>query len=134
MGGVRVEFDSDLSNCLPFDVAYKDLRNNTNPILYREHTRYELLGKVEVPIVAIRGSSNRKPEKFVLERRFPGDDGFAPYLSFHFADGIQGDLEVSYDALRREFTVRDVSTNTVGEAKDVADTSIYRSPAQRGDL
>src|SRR5262249_5552647 len=86
MGTVRVEFDSDLSNCLPFDVAYKDLRNNTNPILYREHTRYERLEKRQIPAGAIRGSSNRKPEKFVLERRFPGDDGFAPYLSFHFAD------------------------------------------------
>ena len=31
--GRCVEFDSDLSNCLPFDVAYKDPRNNTNPLL-----------------------------------------------------------------------------------------------------
>jgi hypothetical protein len=134
MGGVRVEFDSDLSNCLPFDVAYKDLRNNTNPILYREHTRYERLEKTQIPAGAVRGSSNRRPEKFVLERRFPGDDGFSPYLSFHFADGIQGDLEVAYDAQQREFTVRDLATNSVGDFKDVSDSGLYRSPAQRGDL
>jgi molecular chaperone DnaK (HSP70) len=136
MGTVRVEFDSDLSNCLPFDLAYKDLRTNTNPILYREHTRYDRLEKRQIPIVAIGGAnaSARKLEKFVLERRFPGDDGFTPYLSFHFPDGIKGDLEVSYDSQDREFTVRDLATNTVGELKDVTDASLYRSPAQRGDL
>lgn len=136
MGTVRVEFDSDLSECLPFDVAYKDLRTNANPILYREHVRYDKLEKRVVPIVAIRGSSTaaRKLEKFVLERRFPGDDGFSPYLSFHFADGIQGDLEVSYDTQSREFSVRDTLANVAGELKDITDTGMYRSPAQRGDL
>jgi hypothetical protein len=139
MGTVRIEFDSDLSNCLPFDVAYKDLRTNTNPILYREHIRYDRLAAKAVPIIAIRGTPSpgspvRKLEKFILERRFPGDDGFSPYLAFHFADGIQGDLEVNYNAQDREFTVRDTLTGTAGEAKDVTDASIYRSPAQRGDL
>lgn len=136
MGTVRVEFDSDLSRRLPFDVAYKDLRTNANPILQREHTLYEQLEKKLVPVVAIRGSSSpaRKLETFVLERRFPGDDGFTPYLSFHFADGIQGDLEVAYDATEREFTVRDTLSNTMGELKDVAESGMYRSPAQRGDL
>jgi hypothetical protein len=136
MGTVRVEFDSDLSNCLPFDLAYKDLRTNTNPILYREHSRYDRLEKREIPIVAIAGAAaqTRKLEKFVLERRFPGDDGFVPYLSFHFPDGIKGDLEVRYDAQDREFSVRDTSSNTVGELKDVTDAGLYRSPVQRGDL
>jgi hypothetical protein len=136
MGTVRVEFDSDLSNCLPFDLAYKDVRTNTNPILYREHTRYERLEKREIPVGAIAGAaaSGRKLEKFVLERRFPGDDGFVPYLSFYFPDGIKGDLEVRYDAQEREFTVRDLATNTTGELKDVTDASLYHSPAQRGDL
>ncbi len=136
MGTVRVEFDSELSECLPFDVAYKDLRTNTNPILCREHVRYDKLENRVVPIVAIRGSSSagRKLEKFVLERRFPGDDGFSPYLSFHFPDGIQGDLEVSYDRQSREFSVRDTLANFTGELKDITDTGMYRSPAQRGDL
>src|SRR5262249_2656351 len=109
---------------------------NTNPILYREHTRYENLKPRPIQMTSVKGASSaaRKLEKFILERRFPGDDAFAPYLAFHFPDGIQGDLEVAYDPHQREFTVRDTRTNTFGEAKDVADTSIYRSPAQRGYL
>ena len=118
-------------------MAYKDLRTNTNPILYREHTRYERLEKRRSPIVAIRGTPGpraRKLETFMLERRFPGDDGFTPYLAFHFPDGIQGDLEVNYHCANREFGVRDTLTNTAGEVKDVTDAGMYRSPAQRGDL
>jgi molecular chaperone DnaK (HSP70) len=136
MGTVQIEFDSDLSNCLPFDVAYKDLRNNTYPILYREHLRYDRLEKKPIPIISIRSqaASTRKLEKFVLERRFPGDESFSPFLTFHFPDGIHGDLEVAYDPEQREFTVRDTSANVFGEQKDVTDNSIYRSPAQRGDL
>jgi molecular chaperone DnaK (HSP70) len=137
MGMVRIEFDSDLSNCLPYDVGYKDLRRNTYPYLYREHTRYDKLERRTVPIVAIRGSSgpsHRRLEKFVMDRRFPGDDSFVPFLVFHFPDGIQGDLEVSYDAQLREFSVRDLVTGVVGELTDVTDASMYRSPAQRGDL
>jgi hypothetical protein len=136
VGSVQIEFDSDLSNRLPFDVGYKELRTNTNPILYREHTPYERLKPKAIPMTSLKlgSSGGRKVEKFVLERRFPGDDGFTPYLAFHFPDGIQGDLEVAYDPHQREFTVRDTRTNSFGESKDVADTSIYRSPAQRGDL
>jgi hypothetical protein len=69
-----------------------------------------------------------------MDRRFPGDDSFVPFLVFHFPDGIQGDLEVSYDAQLREFSVRDLVTGVVGELTDVTDASMYRSPAQRGDL
>ena len=135
MGTVRIEFDSDLSNCLPFDVAYKDLRTNTNPILYREHIRYDRLAAKAVPIIPIRGTPSpgsppRKLEKFLLERRFPGDYGFSPYLAFHFPDGIQGDLEVNYNAQDREFTVRDTLTGTAGEAR--RPTRYHRSLAQRG--
>jgi hypothetical protein len=137
MGTVRIEFDSDLSNCLPFDVGYKDLRNNAYPILYREHTRYDTLAPKPIPIMSIRGANHaggRKLENFVLERRFPGDDDFQPYLAFHFPDGIQGDLEAAYDPQTREFTVRDTLANFSGAAREVADANIYRSPAQRGDL
>ncbi|HEV3145076.1 MAG TPA: hypothetical protein VGZ47_14395 [Gemmataceae bacterium] len=136
IGTVQIEFDSDLSNCLPFDIAYKDLRNNTYPILYREHLRYDKLEKKKVSIISdhSQASPQRKLEKFVLERRFPGDESFAPFLAFHFPDGIHGDLEVAYDPEQREFSVRDVTTNAFGELKDVTDNSIYRSPAQRGDL
>ncbi|HLW65984.1 MAG TPA: hypothetical protein VKS79_11805 [Gemmataceae bacterium] len=136
IGTVQIEFDSDLSNCLPFDIGYKDLRYNAYPILYREHLRYDKLEKKTVSIISIHSqpSSQRKLEKFVLERRFPGDESFSPFLAFHFPEGIHGDLEVAYDAEQREFTVRDVTTNSFGELKDVTDNSIYRSPAQRGDL
>ena len=137
MGTVRIEFDSELSNCLPFDVGYKDLRNNAYPILYREHTRYDTLAPKPIPIMSIRGANHaggRKLENFVLERRFPGDDDFQPYLAFHFADGIQGDLEAAYVPQTREFTVRDTLANFPGAAREVTDANIYRSPAQRGDL
>ena len=55
-------------------------------------------------------------------------------LAFHFPDGIQSDLEVAYDPQSREFTVRDTQPNVFGAAKEVTDASVYRSPAQRGDL
>ncbi|MFL5338568.1 MAG: hypothetical protein ACJ8F7_00225 [Gemmataceae bacterium] len=136
-GTARIEFPSDLSNCLPFDVAFMDQRNNAYPILYREHTRYDALASRTIPLSSLRGGTAapaRKLENFVLERRFPGDDDFQPYLAFHFPDGIQSDLEVAYDPQSREFTVRDTQPNVFGAAKEVTDASVYRSPAQRGDL
>jgi hypothetical protein len=136
IGTVRVAFDSDLSECLPFDIAHKDQKSNTYPILYREHTRYDRIESKMVPLVALRqGLDAAHPlETFVLDRRFPGDAEFSPYLAFHFADGIRGDLEVSYDPHSREFAVRDMVANVFGELRDVTDTTLYRSPAQRGDL
>ena len=55
-GLLGVEFDSDLANRLPYDVAYWDFSVNQPAWLYREHTHYRQLKTMAaktVPMVAL---------------------------------------------------------------------------------
>ena len=106
---------------------------------FLEHQRYDRLAPQPVPIATLRrpvnpGQLPDRPRLFVLDRRFPGDPGYTAFMQFTFQEGIQGDLEVAYDKERREFTVRDTSTNESGEPAELSDGKMYRSPVQRGDL
>src|SRR5205823_5223128 len=76
-GVIRVEFDSDLANRLPFDVGYRDYTVNQPRRLFVEHTHYRDLAKAlpcRVPM-AVRAVDTAHARQFTLCRRFPGDDG-----------------------------------------------------------
>jgi hypothetical protein len=142
-GEIRIEFDSDLSNRLPYDVAYRDLSVNQDAWLYHEHTHYrelKAMNPIEVSMAALRvqdratAVSASAPKQFELSRRFPGDEGFSKFMLIEFPEGIQGDLKVSYDDESPfEFTVVD-SQGNVGQPRDLTNDSVYRAPAQRGDI
>jgi len=69
---------------------------------------------------------------FVLERRFPGDDGYTPFAAYQFAEGIRGELEVRFDAAAGEFTVRDTLGGD-GVPKDLAEAD-HHVAVLRGDI
>lgn len=128
----EIRFDTVLSDCLPFDVAYWH-RNNQDVTLFEADTRYDQLGKKLVRIANIRATvplvgeemRNLRSE-FSLMRRFPGDGanpapqdgipvdekrGWESYQTFDFGrEGIQGDLEVRYDLDTHEFVAKDLTS------------------------
>jgi molecular chaperone DnaK (HSP70) len=154
-GNVRIEFDTDLSECLPYDIGYNDLRSNAHHPLFEQGQRYDKLGARPVPLAARAGegleATAPRQFEFTLVRRFPGDGegsdradggegdeltrkcGWSDFVTYHFDEGIKGDLTVSYDQEAHEFAVRDKSG---AEGKPMAGGAgeDYRSPPQRGDL
>lgn len=150
-GGIswRIDFDTELSGCLPYDVGYKNRQINNHDILFPQQQRYDRLGERPVPFVALReGGQTTTPAvtEFTLWRRFPGDgDGASPadgeppdpergwtkYATYRFADGIKNDLTVSYDAEKHEFVVR--SGGSEGKLVDEGPDDDFRAPSQRGD-
>ena len=134
---VRIEFNSDLARRLPFDVGYRDVARHDTIILFSEHTRYEELQPVSVPMTALApevGEQLSTRQTFILERRFPGDDDFTPFQAFEFPDGIIGDIEVTYDPKQHEFLTRDVGSGRSGDPRDLSEMEVKYSPVQRGDL
>lgn len=129
---VGVRFDRHLSELLPFDVGYHDMRTNETLPLFKEFTPYAVLAaETRTVRLVLRGEAPRS--LFILERRFPGDDVYTRFASYRFAQGIQGDLEVSYDRGAGEFVVRDAATGEVGEARDPAESD-HQVAALRGDI
>ena len=137
----RLEFDWDLSQRLPYDVAYEDLSVNQKQVLYREHTHYRELkataGK-KIPVATISRvgvtTGAAGPRQFKLLRRFPGDAGFSDFLLYTFKTDISGHLTVRYaDDSPHEFEVTDAA-GQVGEPSDLTASDVYKAPAQRGDL
>jgi molecular chaperone DnaK (HSP70) len=129
---VIIRTQANLSDCLPFDVGYFDLGKRTHKVLFQEHSRYKDLPRETVPIkAAVIGEQSRT---FALERRFPGDDEFSRFVSYDFPGGIQGDLEVSYDASSHQFVVKDLRTDLLGTPTDLTDSEVYIAPPERGDV
>lgn len=135
-GRIKVEFQGDLVNRLPFDVGFWDYTVNRPSLLYAEYTHYDdLRDAARQRIQMAPGRPGDPPAKlFKLVRRFPGDEGFSDFLRFDFPDGIHGDLSIRYDAESPfEFEVTDAS-GTVGLPSDPTDQSVYVPPALRGDI
>ncbi len=141
-----------MSECLPYEVGYKNRQINNHVILFPQQERYDSLGERPVPFVALRegaggaGRTTPPATDFTLWRRFPGDgdgahpkDGEPPdpergwikYATYRFADGIRGDLIVSYNAEKHEFVVK--AGGVPGKLVDEGPDDDYRAPSQRGD-
>ena len=131
---VGVRFDRHLSELLPFDVGYHDMRTNETGLLFREYTPYrELAGEVRTVKLELPKDGAPPGTSFVLERRFPGDDAFTPFAAYQFAGGIRGELEVTYEPLLGEFAVRDAATDEDGAYKDLAEAD-HHVAVLRGDI
>ena len=129
---VGIRFDRHLCDLLPFDVGYHDMVTNETKTLFREYTSYDdLAGQVRsVELVVSPGASENV---FVLDRRFPGDDGYTAFASYHFSGGIGGELEVRYDRAAGEFTAQDVASGEFGRMTDLTEAD-HRVAVLRGDI
>ncbi len=139
-GKIRVDFDSDLANRLPYDVGYWDYTVQQPRLLYSEHTLYEELKglpPVQVPMATVppeKDAAGAAARSFTLLRRFPGDPEFTDFLRFSFSDGIRTDLLVSYTDDEFEFKVTDQTGGVAGRPTDLTDGAVYVAPAMRGDV
>jgi molecular chaperone DnaK (HSP70) len=133
-----IDFPSDLSNRLPFDVAYRDLDVDDYYRLFFEHQRYDELSP---NTIKIRPAKDEREGAHVvtLYRHWPGDmdpkrrPRYTPFLTWTFPEPIQGPVTVAYDLTRTPagFTARYGKIEGVLEEPQ---EETYRSPVQRGNL
>ncbi|MBY0514671.1 MAG: hypothetical protein K2P78_12250 [Gemmataceae bacterium] len=132
---VGIKFNRHLSELLPFDVGYHNMGTNATEPLFAEYTPYKELASQTrlVKLVVPDGVSTTLGNTFILERRFPGDDGYTPFVSYQFTQGIQGELEVKYDPLAGEFEVRDTASGEIGIHADLTEAD-HQVAVLRGDI
>jgi hypothetical protein len=136
MRQVQVEFDSDLSNRLPYSITYPDPISGQEIVMFREHERYEDLSAFEVEL---SNGSNidmaTNINELQLRRLWPGEEvaNVEPFLQFRFPQGATDKIIVAYDEKEAEFTARD-TRNTAGERIQLIDDNQSLPPVQRGDL
>lgn len=144
--GYEVDFDSDLSNRLPFEVIYHD-GNGRNRILFRENAhvdsmrdRRELIPGDEPPTAEI-GAGKTPGHLVYLYRKFPGDLVYSKYLAYRFTNGIQGKLTIRYDQESMltggsvsPFIMTNETTFEDGLCIDLTPQDAYLHPVQRGNL
>ena len=87
-----IKFNRHLSELLPFDVGYHDLITNEPVLLFEEYQPLADLAKTpkRVTLVPPGTPGEGLGNTFVLERRFPGDDGYEQYAAYRFPGGIKG--------------------------------------------
>lgn len=136
MRQVQVEFDSDLSNRLPYSITYPDPISGQEIVIFQEHEHYEDLNSYSVELskessVDIATNVN----ELQLRRLWPGDEvsNVEPFLQFRFPNGASEKIIVDYDEKEAQFTARD-SRNTFGERIELIDDTQSLPPVQRGDL
>lgn len=139
-GMVRVDSESDLSECLPYNITYWVPGSSAHPWLFKEHQRYDDLKPQTVKILASEapaGAPAQRANELQLEQHWPGDvgdDAYTAFLRFKFENGIRGDVVIRYDPGREwEFVATD-SSGLEAEVEPVEEGGIYLSPVQRGKL
>ena len=130
-----IKFNRHLSDLLPFDVGYHDMITNSSEPLFTEYTPYaQLAGNPKrVRLVPPGGTAGTLGNTFILERRFPGDDGYEQFAAYRFPMGISGELEVRYDPATGEFQVIDVGSGLPGELQDLTERD-HLATVMRGDV
>ncbi len=132
---VRIDFDWDLCERLPFDVGYSSLAlGGYTRVLFREGEPYEEIARRPETVEVLPPEEDRKADRLPLLRRWPGEDeeSWSPYLEFHFPFGIEGVVTIEYDPVL-EFQVHD-SAGNVGELIDSGNREVYLHPVERGTL
>lgn len=140
---IELEFDSELSRRLPYEIVYLD-RIGLRRVLFRENVHLDtLLGVTQslTPQVTNEAPLNSDDDEeaghyVLLNRRFPGEDKDTPYLKYYFRNGVIGKLEVEYkpDSGPNLFVMTNMDTYEEGECEDVSPEESYFHPVQRGDL
>jgi hypothetical protein len=93
--GIGLEFDSSLTDRLPFDIQYRDQASGGYRTLFNENSLYRELREQTIAVP--------RPEKrdqgvtsVILTRSWPGDESPQPYLYFRFKEPVRGTLSVRY--------------------------------------
>lgn len=157
MRGIGVNkfiFDTRMSDCLPFDVAYRSFEGNSFIELYKHQTKYNDLTEKSIPIAADESLT------LTLSKRFPGDGdalvhddeqlidfdpseettkmmkskGYTDLITWEFPTSIAGPLTVWYDSDTHTFEAKD-KNGVSGKPKvqEIFDLK-ERAPRQRGTL
>ncbi len=142
---LTVSFDKDLSEHLPFELAYKDPVKGAYRILFREGERYDKLTSQTVSFHPTKepvatgtepGNAQAGQKWFILYRRWPGQtkDEYDVYARYYFEDEVHSPITITYEAEKGDFVVTD-SRGAVGSiALPETSDGLYVSPVQRGDL
>ena len=125
-----VEYPSDLSERLPYEVGVHELHAGQYKSIFKEFTRYENLDQSQT--VAMRPSTPDQSETLVLERRFPGDNKWSSFASYTFPQGLAGAAQIVYDDEQSRFVV--TSDGAGSDFEDLTDPLEHVSLQNRGDL
>jgi molecular chaperone DnaK (HSP70) len=100
MLGMRVNFDRELMDRLPFSIVFHTPSQVIDEVLFEEHKRYDGLSLATLSVPA--GNQSKKVQ---LHRRWPGDEHPEPFLDFQFPEPVSGTLTVSYDKEKLAFSM-----------------------------
>ena len=150
----KFHFDTRMSECLPFDVAYWSIQENDYKPLYKHQTKYQELVEKTIPLIGTDAVSQ------TLFKRFPGDGdqlefkdqglidfdpsgeitklmankGYSELITWQFNGPISESVTVWYDPISHTFEAKD--KNGVRGKPQPPDTidPRERAPRQRGTL
>lgn len=157
------QFDTILSERLPYTIAYKSWQDNDFHPLYRLQEPYAELAICEVPMEALQAAENGQAiaQEFTLYRQFPGDGddvpmeykempafdseeeikvirrdrGYYPFETYRFPNGIQSNLKVSYSLDQHRFVVEEKNGGQKGVPCIPGELDLKSiPPQQRGNL
>jgi molecular chaperone DnaK (HSP70) len=121
--GVRLEYELETAERLAFDVGYRDLALGSVRVLFRSALRYADLQPALVPLSAApAGGRGQSVRELVLQRRWPGEEHFTPYLRFRFTRPVRGPVEVRFAGAgphRHHFVARDLDRGEEAVEEDV---------------
>ncbi|WP_020471905.1 Hsp70 family protein [Zavarzinella formosa] len=158
----KFQFDTLLSERLPYTIAYKNWQKGDFIPLYELQDPYAEMTEKEIPIEAVQQSDSGGSEQqtFTLFRRFPGDGddlpdeyenmpafdaedeiqtiradrGYSPFESYRFPKGVSTNLKVNYSTTEHRFLVEDVNGQR-GEVYIPPELDLKTLPPyQRGNL
>jgi len=142
-GRARVDFDTKLSETIPFDIGWKNNQKNIVEILFKEGTRYSEIKEKEISVFNQTSNTSTNNNQFTILKRYPGEEeedlqdqmkGFKTYYTFTFKDQIQGNIFISFDHEKNIFVVRDVSNQNPKETISNEPDDSYISPIERGKI
>ena len=136
-GKARVDFDTKLSDCLPFDIGCVNNKTNQIQVIFEEGSRYTKLVEKTIPVYQGEGDASQTLQ-FAILRRYPGEEnpndprkGFKTYMTYTFDEKIRGDLVLKYDLEENNFTLRD-SGGQDAKGKPFSKEESYLAPVETG--
>jgi hypothetical protein len=144
-GRARVDFDTKLSDCIPFDIGWLNNGTNIIEVVFEEGLRYSKMKEEEIQVFSQSGYNSINNQITIL-RRYPGEEeqdkggpgnhtkGFKSYLTFVFKDTIQGNIFIRFDSDKNIFTARDTTNQEPEKTINHEPNDSYLSPIERGNI
>ena len=144
-GRARVDFDTKLSDCIPFDIGWLNNETNIIRVVFEEGLRYSKMKEEEIQVFSQTENSSINNQITIL-RRYPGEEeqdkggpgshtkGFKSYLTFVFKEPIQGNIFIRFDAEKNIFTARDATNQEPEKTINNEPNDSFLSPIERGNI